>query len=388
MCVGPPVATHIAMPVRHDYTAAEAPIPTIPGVRKTSLRTLLLGVGVLLLLYLSWRIVMPFLPALCWAFALALIGDPIYVWMIRRRLPRNLAALSIIILTAIVVIVPTLALAGALAREASDVLSRVSGEAGAKNLRVAIEGNGPLGSVFRWLDSRYDLLTEAMQLARSAAGWASSTVSSLLTGSIWLLSQVATTMFVLFYFLRDGETILERLRAVVPLSNRETNTLFTRISQMIRVSLGGKLVVSAIQGTLGGFIFAWLDLPAPVFWGCVMAALSVFPVIGAFVVWVPAAIVFALQGDWRHAAILTGWGVLIIHPVDNLLGPVLVGSTLRMHTLLTFFSVIGGLAAFGVSGVVLGPVTVAVVAGLVELFERSRSAAPGQEADSPQPSRS
>ena len=376
------------MPVRHDDIEAEGGTSTVPRVSRTSLRTLLLGVGVLLLLYLCWRIVMPFLPALCWAFALALIGDPIYEWLIRQRLPRNLAALSIIILTAIVVIGPALALTGALAREASDVLSRVSGEAGAKNFREAIEGNGPLGSVFRWLDSRYDLLAETMQLARSAAGWASSRVSSVVTGSIWFLSQVATTMFVLFYFLRDGEMILKSLQSVVPLSTNETDVLFTRIAQMIKVSLGGKLVVAAIQGTLGGLMFGWLGLPAPIFWGCVMAIVSVFPVIGAFVIWVPAAIGFALQGDWRHAAILTGWGVLIIHPVDNLLGPVLVGSTLRMHTLLTFFSVIGGLAAFGVSGVVLGPVTVAIVAGLVELFDRSHSAVSAQEADSPQRSRS
>jgi len=376
------------MPVRHDDIEAEAGTPTVPGVSRTSLRTLLLGIGVLLLLYLCWRIAMPFLPALCWAFALALIGDPIYEWLIRRRLQRNLAALSIIILTAVVVIGPALALAGALAKEASEIVNRLASEAGAKNLREAVEGNSLLGPIFQWLDSRYDLLAETMQLARSAAGRASSTVSSVLTGSIWFLSQIATTMFVLFYFLRDGETILKTLRSIVPLSTRETDVLFARIAQMIRVSLGGKLVVSAIQGTLGGLMFAWLGLPAPIFWGCVMAVLSVFPVIGAFVVWVPAAIIFALQGDWRHAAILTGWGVLIIHPVDNLLGPVLVGSTLRMHTLLTFFSVIGGLAAFGVSGVVLGPVTVAVVAGLVELFERSRSAAPAQDTDALQRSRS
>jgi len=375
------------MPVRHDDIETEAGISTVLRASRASLRALLLGVGVLLVLYLSWRIVMPFLPALCWAFALALIGDPIYEWLIRRRLPRNLAALSIIILTAIVVIGPAVALAGALAKEASDVVNRLASEAGAKNLRGSIEGNGLLGPIFRWLDSRYDLLAETMQLARSAAGWASSTVSSVVTGSIWFLSQVATTMFVLFYFLRDGEMILRTLRSVVPLSNRENDVLFTRIAQMIRVSLGGKLVVAAIQGTLGGLMFAWLGLPAPIFWGCVMAVLSVFPVIGAFIVWVPAAIIFALQGDWRHAAILAGWGVLIIHPVDNLLGPVLVGSTLRMHTLLTFFSVIGGLAAFGVSGVVLGPVTVAVVAGLVELFQRSHRAASAEEADPPPRSR-
>ena len=386
--LGPLVATHIAMPVRHDDIEAEARTTAVLGVSRTSLRALLLGVVVLLLLYLCWRMALPFLPALCWAFALALIGAPIYTWLLRRGLPRNLAALIVIILTAIVVIGPALALVGALAKEASDIVNRLASEAGAKNLQEAIERNSLLGPIFHWLDSRFDLLTEAMQLARSAAGWASSTVSSVFTGSIWFLSQAATTMFVLFYFLRDGETILDKLRSVVPLSVEERDLLFTRIAQMIRVSLGGKLVVAAIQGTLGGLMFAWLGLPAPIFWGVVMAILSVFPVIGAFIVWVPAAITYALQGDWRHALMLTGWGVLIINPVDNLLGPVLVGTTLRMHTLLTFFSVIGGLAAFGVSGVVLGPVTVAIVAGLVDLFDRSRSAVPATEVHSPQRSNS
>jgi predicted PurR-regulated permease PerM len=383
--LGPWVATP-CMPIRDDDIEAEAGTPAVMSVSRTSLRGLLLGVGVLLLLYLCWRIVVPFLPALCWAFALALIGDPIYKWLIRQRLPRNLAALSIILLTAIVVIGPAAALAGALASEASQVVNQVTGEAGPKNLREAIENNRILGPIFRWLDSRYDLLTEARQLARSAAGWASSTVSSVLTGSIWLLTQIATTMFVLFYFLRDGETILNKLRSVIPLSSTETDLLFTRIAQIIRVSLGGKLVVAGIQGTLGGLMFGWLGLPAPIFWGCAMAVLSVFPVIGSFVVWAPVAITFALQGDWRHAAMLTAWGVLIINPVDNLLGPVLVGSTLRMHTLLTFFSVIGGLAAFGVSGVVLGPVTAAVVVGLADLFDGSRSMVPVREVAT-QPSR-
>ncbi len=102
-----------------------------------------------------------------------------------------------------------------------------------------------------------------------------------------------------------------------------------------------------------------------------MAVLSIFPVIGAFVIWLPAAIAFAWHGDERSALLLIAWGILIIHPVDNVLGPILVGSTLRMHTLLMFFSIIGGLAAFGASRLVLGPVTVAIANGLMELVDRS-----------------
>ena len=335
-----------------------------------SFRPLLLGIGALLVLYLCSRIVLPFLPAISWAFALALIGEPIYSWLVRRRLPRNVAALSIVILATAAVIGPGVVLTSALAGEASDVVNRVASEAGIRNVREAIDRSSLLGPFFHWLDSRYDLLTETMQLARSAAGWASATVSSVVTGSIWLVSQIAITMFVLFYFLRDGDVILGKLRFVIPLSTAEADLLFAKITQVIKVSLGGKLIVASIQGILGGLMFAWLGLPAPIFWGCVMAVFSVFPLVGAFVIWLPAAMMFALQGDWRHAVILIAWGVLIIHPVDNLLGPVITGKALRMHTLLMFFSVIGGIAAFGASGVVLGPVTVALAAGLMELVER------------------
>lgn len=349
-------------PVQVDQIEAQ---PGQPGYRRVGV-----GICVVLLLYLCWRIVAPFLPAICWAFALALVAEPIYAWLIGRAVSRNLAALTVIILAAIIVIAPGVALAGALAREASDIVNRVATEAGARSVREAIEAS-LAGPAFRWLSARYDLLSEAMQVARSVAGWASATVSSVVTGSIWFVSQAAVAILVLFYFLRDGQAILTKLRSITPLSTAETNLLFTRIAQVIRVSLGGKLVVAAIQGALGGVMFGWLGLPAPVFWGCMMAVCSVFPVIGAFVVWIPAAFAFAVQGDWRHAVILVAWGVLIIHPVDNLLGPVLVGSTLRIHTLLMFFSIIGGIAAFGVSGVVIGPVTVALAVGLTELAERS-----------------
>lgn len=221
----------------------------------------------------------------------------------------------------------------------------------------------------RWLDSEFGFPGDAPELLRSAARWASSAASSVIAGSMWVLSQVTITLFTLFYFLRDGQAILTKLQRAVPLPPSSTSLLLSRITQTIRVSLGGKLVVAALQGLLGGVMFVWLHLPAPLFWGCVMGVLSVFPVIGAFVVWIPLALIFASQGDWRHVLFVVGWGVLIIHPVDNLLGPVLVGTTLRVHTLLMFFSIVGGLAAFGAAGIVIGPLVVAVLTGLYDLAE-------------------
>lgn len=334
-----------------------------------SLRPLLLGIGAVLLAYLCLRMVTPFLPAVCWALALAIVAEPIRAWLLRRIVPRSITALIIITVVLAVLIGPGVILVRALASEASDVMNRVANDAGTKNFREVFESSKVFGPALRWLDSRFDLPNEAMQLARSFAGWASGTLSALLTGSMWLLTQIAVTLFVLFYFVRDGPMIVAKLRGFIPLAPATVDSVFARIAQTIRVSLAGKFIVGSIQGTLGGLMFFWLDLPAPVFWGTVMAFFSIFPVLGAFVVWLPAALIFALQGDWLHALLLSGWGLLIIHPVDNLLGPVLVGTTLRLHTLLMFFSIIGGLASFGASGIVLGPLIVAAVVALSELKE-------------------
>jgi len=258
-----------------------------------------------------------------------------------------------------------------LAGEASNILSLVASDAWAERLRQTVENSKLLGLPFRWLDSRLDLPKAAEQIATSAAGWASVTLSALLTGSMWLLSQVAVTVFVLFYFLRDGPTILDQGRTLIPLPTSTIDAIVKRIAKTLRVSLAGKFLVASIQGSLGGLMFFWLGLPAPAFWGSVMAFFSLFPVLGAFVVWLPAALMFAVQGDWRHAALLCGWGVIIIHPIDNLLGPVLVGTTLRLHSLLMFFSIIGGLAAFGASGVVLGPLIIAITVPIFEELKRN-----------------
>ena len=332
-------------------------------------RSITLGALVLLALYLSWRIVEPFLAGLSWAFALAVIVDPVYQKLrSRTRYPNALAAAAVVVIT-IVVIGPVILLLTTIAREAVDAVTRLTSETALRQIGEGLEKGGLLGDLLRRFGAQFDIAGALAQLAQAAARWASSVVSATITGSMWMLTQIGVTLFALFYFLRDGEDIVSRAGQALPLRPPEIEVLFFRVSQMIRVSLGGKLVVSAIQGGLGGSIFYWLGLPAPVFWGFVMGVLSLFPVIGAFLIWAPVASVFALQGDWKSALILVGWGVVVVNPVDNLLGPVLVGTKLQMHTLLTFFTVIGGLAAFGPAGLVLGPVTVAVAVTLAERAE-------------------
>jgi predicted PurR-regulated permease PerM len=331
---------------------------------------LILATGAVLLGYLCWRLVAPFLPAICWALGLAIIVEPIHAWLLRKSRARNLAALLVILLVLGFVTGPGIVVVRALAAEASGILTRIPNDAATLKLREAIESAKVVGPIFRWLDARADLPNEAAQVARSIMAQGSVLVSTLLAGSMWLLTQLAITIFVLFFLLRDGPQIVSRLRPLIPFPAETLNIAFKRIAQTLRISLAAKFLVASIQGSLGGLMFFWLGLPAPVLWGVVMTFFSIFPVLGAFVIWVPAALMFAVQGDWRDALLLTGWGVLIIHPIDNLLGPFLVGTTLRLHPLLAFFAIIGGLAAFGASGIVLGPSLIAVTVVLFESKEK------------------
>ncbi len=330
--------------------------------------------GVALLIgYLCWRLVWPFLASISWAFALAVLVEPFKLWLLRHSIPNTATAFIIVLVVIVVIFGPGFFLVRAVSSEASQIVNRTTLDQGAQWLRGSLDRSSFAALALRWLDSHFNLPQDAIQTARALAGRVSARMSALFTGSIWLLSQVGVTFFLLFYFVRDGEAILSSIRTLLPLPDAFVDIASAKIAQIIRVSLAGKVVVASIQGGLGGLMFFWLGLPAPVFWGAVMAALSIFPVIGAFAAWLPAALILAAQGDWKHALALVGWGVIVIHPVDNLLGPVLVGTTLRLHTLLVFFSVIGGIAAFGASGVVLGPVAIAMA---VAFFE-ARSEQPG-----------
>ena len=117
-------------------------------------------------------------------------------------------------------------------------------------------------------------------------------------------------------------------------------------------------------------MFWWLGLPTPVFWGAAMGLLAIVPVLGASIVWVPAAIFLALEGDWGKAVLLAVWGGVIIATIDNLLYPVLVGSRLKLHTIVALIGTIGGIVLFGVTGLILGPATIAVTLTLVEILKR------------------
>jgi predicted PurR-regulated permease PerM len=173
----------------------------------------------------------------------------------------------------------------------------------------------------------------------------------------------------------------EAVYNVMPLDDRRAREIIDRTQEVISASVYGVLVIALIQGTLGGIAFWALGLPSALLWGVVMVFLSMIPMAGAFVVWVPAALYLVITGAWGKAIILTVWGALVIGSVDNFLRPKLVGEKTRLHELLIFFSVLGGLQVFGVIGLVLGPVVVAITIALLDVLRRADDSASGGPQD-------
>ncbi|MFO1317739.1 MAG: AI-2E family transporter, partial [Burkholderiales bacterium] len=176
--------------------------------------------------------------------------------------------------------------------------------------------------------------------------------------------------FLLFFFLRDKWRILATVEGLMPLAPTESAEVVRKLREMISAVVYGTLVVALVQGALGGLMFWWLGLPAPLLWGATMALMAVLPLLGAAVVWIPAAALLALDGHWEKALILTAWGSLVIGLIDNILLPILLRNRLHMHTVPVFIAAVGGLFAFGATGIVLGPLILALGFALLEVWKR------------------
>ncbi len=325
---------------------------------------LLILTGVVL--YLCYRLMLPFVPALTWAVALAVIAYPLHEWLRRRLHNRSIVAGATVLIVTIIVVVPAGWVARQIVHEAVQSVEQIQSDIASERWLNALKRNPRFAPAMDWLkreiNVREQLESVGDDVMKSARG--------LVSGSIYAVTGLLITLFLLFYFFRDRERILEGLHEFVPLSRGETDQLMRRVRETIHASIYGTLTVALLQGTLGGLMFWFLGLPAPLLWGAVMAVLAILPILGTTIVWLPAAVFLALEGDYQKALILAAWGALAIGLIDNLVYPLLVKDKLRLHAVPVFISVLGGLIVFGVAGVILGPVVLAVAVALLDIWRR------------------
>lgn len=308
----------------------------------------------------------PFLSAIVWSFALAVLFTPLDT-RLRKLLPgKGLAAAASVAIVAGLVVVPAIIVLGILLSEAAGSAPRLGPLLDAENWTRAIDHYPRLApaihSAVEWLN--------IPNLLQAASAWLAGWSGSFIQGSVSSLMTLLLTFYFLFYALRDRELAVAAIGRVLPLTAGEYGRLTDRITNTIFASGYGTAAVAILQGGLGGAMFWWLDLPAPLFWGVLMGLLGIVPFLGAFVIWAPAAIVLGLNGEVLSAVLLTLWGTLVVGLVDNVLYPILVGQRLMLHTVPSFIAVVGGLLVFGTSGIILGPIIVAGAQTLLEIWRR------------------
>ncbi len=383
-----------------NYANANRPseAPDAGWLSRERVLALTLVVATVVVFYLCYRLVLPFLPPLAWALALAVMAHPMHRW-INRWIPHsNLAAGLSVVVVALVIVVPVIFVTHRVIRETGNFAEKVQNEFTSGRWRSVLERNPRLKPVVSWMESRLGMSTSGEEKATTndqpggekiqevrvdpsqsspgvaqvqrAADALTRGAGTVLTGTLWLLMQLFITLMALFFFFRDRHRAIGVLRSLVPLSNTEADEVLARVDDTIHATIYGSVIVAIVQGCMGGLIFWWLELPSPLVWGLVMGLLAVVPMLGTFVIWAPTAAYLALQGDWKGALILASWGAIAIGTVDNFLYPFLVGKRLRFHTLLVFFSILGGLALFGASGVILGPLLLALADALLEIWRR------------------
>ena len=317
------------------------------------------------LAYLVYLVVQPFLVPLAWAAVLAVVTYPVYERLSPRFGPARAAALTTLS-TTVVVVVPAVALTVAFARETFDL-------AGSVQLAFA---EGRFGWIERaWVElqrrlpvaSNVDASTVSADALRNAAAFLVAQSGSLFRNVAGFVLNLTLALFATFFFLRDAGSIMGVIRHLLPMPDGEREQLILRTRHLISAGVTSAVIVAALQGLLGGVAFALVGVGAPVFWGVVMAFFCLVP-LGAWIIWLPAAVFLAANGAPTRALILAGLGLGIISMADNIVRPMLLSGRAHMNGLVIFVSLLGGLSVFGLLGLVLGPILVVTALALVTTY--------------------
>ncbi len=332
---------------------------------------------ILVTLAFIW-IMLPFYGAIFWAVILGIVFAPL-----QRRLTlkfnrrRNWGALATLMICLVIAILPVIVVSALLVQEGAALYKNIeSGQLDIAGyiaqfkhaLPVSLQhladrmGMGNLDAlrdkISKWaLQGSQDLATQAFSFGQ---------------GTFDFIISFGIMLYLLFFFLRDGPDLVRRVRNAVPLAEHQKRRLQLKFNRVVRATVKGNLLMAVVQGALGGAIFWFLDIPSALLWAVVMAFMSLLPAVGAGVVWAPVAVFFLINGQMWQGAVLTGYGLLVIGMVDNVLRPIVVGKDTRMPDYLILVSTLGGLAVFGLNGFVIGPLIAALFMSSWSIFAATK----------------
>jgi predicted PurR-regulated permease PerM len=323
----------------------------------------------LFIVSLSFLLILePFWGTIFWACAITIIFYPLHKRLLKKFKGRNnLSALATLFICILIVFIPLITLSISVVNEGADVYARLqSGELNPtkqiEKIRTSVPG---VQNTFERFGIDLDKLKETgTQFAMTSGKLVAQKAISFGQNTFKLVLNICLMLYLIFFFLRDGEYLKELLIRALPLGDARERLLFAKFGEVTRATIKGNLVVAIVQGSLGGFIFWVLGIPGALLWGVLMAFASLIPAVGPALIWLPVAVYLAISGDVTSSVILIAFGVGIIGLVDNILRPILVGRDTKMPDYLVLLSTLGGLALFGINGFVIGP----LIAGLFIAF--------------------
>lgn len=341
--------------------------------------------ALILALVLCGALIAPFWRPIAWAVVLAILVSPFHRRLATRMSPNVAAALSCLFTIAVVVL-PAVILLLAVTGEAVSMAERFQAMAGQGTLpwknRLEIAW---LDRVWQWLSRYVDTsklsLTAVLEGSlRQITTFLVANVANIIGNVVRLSLQTSISTVTLFFILRDSRRLLPAVREFIPLDADQTDRVLRRAEDAVYATFYGVVVVAAIQGSIGGLTFWLLGLSSPLLWGLVMICVCMIPLLGAPVVWVPAALSLAAHGDYVRAGILTGVGLALIGTVDNIMRPIVIHGRAQLPMLIVFFSILGGMLVLGPLGLVLGPVLLTTTLVLLDIL-RLKLAASAAERD-------
>lgn len=316
-------------------------------------------------LALGW-ILLPFYGAILWAVVIAMLFIPLY----RRLLPRvgrrhNLAAALVMLLVLLVGVLPVAVVTAALGREASLVYQRIgTGEWNpGRYLRGLFDALPP--SVNTWLQrvgvpDFDDLQRQVTAALAQGSQFIASQALGIGADTFGLVASLGVALYLAFFLIRDGDVLAGHARTALPVPPQFKQELIAKFMAVVRATVKGSLLIAGIQGLLGGVAFWALGVNGALLWAVVMAFLSLVPMVGASLVWLPVAVYLFISGQPWQGLALVAYGVLVIGLADNLLRPMLVGKDAGLPDYVVMITTLGGMAVFGVNGFIIGPTIAAM----------------------------
>ncbi len=326
--------------------------------------------------YLFYRLMIPFFTPIAWAGILVIVFYPAYKWLNEKIKRPTLASIVSCLLIFLIIIGPSIYLLASLVDEAATAVQKVNAAYQDGQLKNYLSLNIPFFETIKNKLAGYPQLAEvdfesivkdAITVVTKAIGSQATTVIANISKTIFYF---VLMLFAMFFLFRDGDRVIDFMKRITPLDQKQTDLMYSQLQKVIEGTMYGGVVMALIQGTLGGILFAIMGLSSPVFWGAVMAFFAFIPILGPFLIYIPAGIILILGGSLIKGVLLIGIGVLIVSQIDNFVRPLLFSGKTQMHPLLLFFSIMGGVAMFGLLGVILGPFIAAVFLSLLKVFER------------------